>query len=373
MFNTTIKDLSTRADVANTEIKLFMLLIIETVSLFGNLFFIIAIFYRRATTKRSKTYHYLAYVSFTNIGVAIFVIPFPIVTLVRGEWVLGEQMCYFNAMMNSFWLTSCVFSITVLSVHKYFSIVMPLKRNSTTRQVIYRISSSLLLSFFISLVPFFNLNVSFRPVIGLCIIDFTSNKFVYIPFVMTFIYIIPMTINIVCHVRIYISLHKHDQRMRNNSFNHAEILRSQKKLINTLHIVFLSFVFSWTPFFIYSVLYLIKDGSHELDDFLVFAYIAGFSNSSQNPVIFIIRNVRIKDTWASIFRRKIPPKLSLVSTLSRSNLYYDDRRTSLFFLTPPENDGETFGNVEQEMFAARYSSFHSEEIRFESYSCSYLN
>ena len=149
MFDTNVRNIT--LPVQQDKVTLLVLVIIEVIGVVGNLLFLSVITFRRSLrTKRSRTYIYLAFVSIANIGLNLFVIPFAIVTRIYGMWKFNVGICYFNAFMNSVWFTSCVYSMTLLSLHKYFSIVRPLKYTAVT----FRIITTITISLIITAIPF---------------------------------------------------------------------------------------------------------------------------------------------------------------------------------------------------------------------------
>lgn len=369
MFNTSIEHHTYKVSDEGRYVKLIVLITLELVAFFGNLLFIFAVFYRRPIHKQTRTYIYLSFVSITNLGAAIFVIPFPIITLATGKWALGSEMCYFNGYMNSFWLTSCVYSITVLSVHKYFTIARPMLRNASYKPVAYRIFFTMILSVVVTTIPFAKNRVYFNPYTAQCAIKIDDVG--YVVYIILSSYFIPTFINVLVYWRIFIALEKHGRRLRFTTFYNANVMDAQKRMMKTLYLAFMSFIFSWTPFFIYAVLYVARDKSASSKYFLAIAYMAGFSNSAFNPLLFIFRNLQIKNCWLSVFKKKEMPKLALVPSLSRPNESFDDdRRTSYFgpelnFDFSTQNElRNNFGHSD-----VRLSSFKESneiEIKFES-------
>ena len=338
MFNTSIKGLTYNQVKDGGYTKLVLLIVIEVIAVVGNILFIVAIFSRRTIAKQTRTYIYLANVSITNLGVAIFVLPFPIISLATGKWSLGSKLCYFNGFMNSFWLTSCVYSLTLLSIHKYFSVVRPLHRSVSYKPVGYGILMFWLLALAVTVITFVESRVTFHPSLGHCSISFDEHKIIYIVFLICVVYIAPMTVNILAYWRMFVAVRNHGRRMRFTTFSNSYNIDSQKKVIKTLYLAFMSFVISWTPFFIYAILSMTDSSLSK--HFFIIAYMLGFSNSAQNPVIFILRNIRIqKKSSGKQFSR-----LSLVSSASRSqlplaslsSLHPDDRRSSAFYITTNE-------------------------------------
>ena len=120
MFNVTVRNLNDTLDMEGRVVALGFLVVNELFAIVGNLLFIYTAV-GCTGVKQPRTYTYMAYVSFTNLGVCLFVIPFKIITLSYKKWVLGSGLCYFNGLMIVVWLPLSVYSMTILCIHKYFS------------------------------------------------------------------------------------------------------------------------------------------------------------------------------------------------------------------------------------------------------------
>lgn len=318
MFNSTISFIEQNVSDKGRRQKLIILSMIDLISIFANGFFLLNVCVRMPIRRlESRTYIYFSYVSLTNLAIALFIMPFAVISFASGKWILGSGVCYFNGFMVSFCLTSCIYSITVLSIHKYLTVVWPMTAQATKyQQLFYRIGISILLSFTVSIIPFAESRVYFNTHTGLCAISFVKRKAFYTLFIVLTAYIIPTVINTIIYVRIFKALRKHGKRLSRNSLPNRISIKSQKETMRTLYMTFTLFMIGWTPFFVYAILFL-ADTKKVSNTFLILAYFCGFLNSMINPFVFIFRNMRIRRSWASIFKKREIPKVSLVPTLSR--------------------------------------------------------
>ena len=356
MFDTNARNITLQ--VQQDKVTLLVLVVIEVIGVVGNLLFLSVITFRRSLrTKRSRTYIYLAFVSIANIGLNLFVIPFAIVTRIYGMWKFNGGICYFNAFMNSFWFTSCVYSMTLLSLHKYFSIVRPLKYTAERKHVAFRIITTITISLIITTIPFMILNVTFSPVIAQCVVSLYTKKYSYVTFLLVVLFVGPLVMNIYIHVRINFSLKKHRKRMKFSSIYNARSLQSQQRITKTLHVVLFSFIISWTPFFIYAIVYTIDDESPISGKFMKMSYLIGFSNSAQNALIFIFRTINIKQMILSICMNRKERAILEYSGSGKAFVFDDDRRASLFIRS----------RIKKAVSYAISNTEKTEEVRFHSY------
>lgn len=319
MFNTSILYLSQPVSPKGRFAKIICLLVIDILAILGNSLFLSAACFKQPLRSQSRTYIYFSYVSLTSLITAIFVIPFPIVSLIYGKWPLGPGLCYFNGFMTTFCLTSCIYSITVLSIHKYATVVLPMQRQFSLNQTFYHCVTSFFLSLAITVVPFLESHVYFNPYTGICALAFDKRKTFYTVFIVCGSYAVPTLINVLIYVRIFHALRRHGLRLQFNTLYNRASLMAQKRTIHTMYMTFCSFIVGWTPFFVYAILY-VTDTVVSTSNLLVVAYFFGFSNSAANPLIFIFRNMRMRSSWKSIYTHKRIPKVKLVSTVSRYGL-----------------------------------------------------
>jgi 7 transmembrane receptor (rhodopsin family). len=345
MFNTSILYLTQPVSPKGRFAKITCLLIIDILAILGNSLFLSVACFKQPLRSQSRTYIYFSYVSLTSLTTAIFVIPFPIVSLIYGKWSLGPGLCYFNGFMTTFCLTSCIYSITILSLHKYTSVVLPMQRQFSLNQTFYHCVISFLLSLAITVVPFLESHVYFNPYTGICALSFVKRKTFYTVFIVFGCYAVPTIINISIYVRIFQALRQHGLRLQFNTLYNQASLMAQKRTVHTMYMTFGSFIVGWTPFFVYAILY-VTDTVQPNSNLLVVAYFCGFSNSAANPLIFIFRNMRMRSSWKSIRRNRRIPEVKLVSSVSRYGLNEPTSPTSVL------SGGSEFDFIENRFAAA---------------------
>lgn len=103
-----------------------LLCVIMLLALFGNLTLIVTIYYRKRL--RTRTNLFVLNLACADLGVASFCIPFSIVTCFSREWMFGKSLCQLNGFLNILFECSSLFTLTAISIEKYFSIVKPMDR-----------------------------------------------------------------------------------------------------------------------------------------------------------------------------------------------------------------------------------------------------
>ena len=108
-----------------------LLCVIMLLALFGNLTLIVTIYGRKKLRTRANLF--ILNLACADLGVALFCIPFSIITCFSREWILGNSLCQLNGFLNILFECSSLFTLTAISIEKYFSIVRPMDRVITTR------------------------------------------------------------------------------------------------------------------------------------------------------------------------------------------------------------------------------------------------
>lgn len=105
--------------------------IVMLVAIFGNMTLIVTIC--RTASLRTRTNMFILNQACADVGVALFCMPFSVVTCFTQGWVLGDGLCQLNGFMNILFEASSLFTLTAISIEKYFSIVKPMAVVITTR------------------------------------------------------------------------------------------------------------------------------------------------------------------------------------------------------------------------------------------------
>ena len=324
-------------------VEAILLIVIMLAGIIGNIMMCMVTF-RRRPFERSRTYTFLGNLAIAELGVSVFSIPFSIITSWKGKWVLGPQLCEINGFINAFLLAATVYSMTVISIHKYFTIVHPLKGHLTRKRVTFLITLSWVISFLCALWPLVGWSkFTYKPNTLQCglAIPTTKEDYSYYFFLAVVVYTIPTAVNVYAYTRIFKAIHQHRRRTRKFAIVEEVAVQAQKRLIITLCIVFISYVISWTPFGVYAAIQM--SGTEWRDEistnYLTAAYIFGFANCAHNPIIFAFRNGTFRQGFKNIITklvtccRKNKLKLSReLSAFSLASPYLNERRSSNWYI-----------------------------------------
>ena len=330
-------------------VQLTVLFLTLVVGFLGNALVVgVVIFHRQM---RTRTNIFLTQLAITGIGVCVFCIPFMITALIKQAWVFGEALCEFNGFIVPFWSASSIFTLTAVSIHKYFSIVKPLRKIITQRRTLIIIVAVWVSAFACSIGPILGwTGVVYESSSYMCGTRFPRNALdiSYTLFLVSVVYTFPIVAMIILYWRIINAVQSHCQRIRDTAIIDDRGILAQKKIIITLLFVLVAFIACWTPFLIYGILTLMTDASRLSRHFLRSAYICGFLYSVCNPIILGARNPRFRRgfkeliTFQRIRRPSLSPSGAGSSKQSEGDRptsadYLAERRCSVWFLSSSQN------------------------------------
>ena len=330
-------------------VQLTVLFLTLVVGFLGNALVVgVVIFHRQM---RTRTNIFLTQLAITGIGVCIFCIPFMITALINQAWVFGEALCEFNGFIVPFWSASSIFTLTAVSIHKYFSIVKPLRKIITPRRTLIIIVAVWVSALACSIGPILGwTEIVYESSSAMCGPRFPRNALdiSYTLFLVSVVYTFPIVAMIILYWRIINAVQSHCQRIRDTAIIDDRGILAQKKIIITLLFVLVAFIACWTPFLIYGILTLMTDASRLSRHFLRSAYICGFLYSVCNPIILGARNPRFRRGFKELitFQRIRRPSLSPsgVGSSKQSDAdrptsadYLAERRCSVWFLSSSQN------------------------------------
>lgn len=325
-------------------IQLVVLFVTLVAGFFGNALVAGVVVFNRQM--RTRTNILLTQHAATGMGVCLFCIPFMITALIKQSWILGESLCKLNAFLVPFWSSSSIFTLTVISIHKYFSIVKPLRRIITRKRTLLIIVVVWLSALVCSIGPILGWTaIVYKPSASMCGPRYPHNalEVSHTVFLLCVVYMFPSLTMVFLYWRIIRAVKLHCQRIRDTAIIDDRGILAQKKIIITLLFVLAAFVVCWTPFFIYGILTLVTDASRFSRHFLRSMYICGFLYSVCNPIILGARNPRFRRGFRELVTFRGFRKPSLTPTVSSpqkcesarrpSSDYLAEKRCSVWFMS----------------------------------------
>lgn len=308
------------------------LIIIMLVAIAANTMNIIVVY--RNSNMQTPRYMFIMNLAVGDLGVTLLSMPFSLVTCISRRWIMSDSLCQLHGFFGSFFFCVSIFTLTIMSIEQYYSLVKPLSRAITIRRAWYMIAAAWILSTILSIGPevgwgHFEYNSSTLSC-GVAFPRSTLEK-MYLLFLVLIAFVITLLIMAYAYIRILLAVRKHADRIARYTKGGLEVMRLQRRITYTLLLVLLVFILCWLPFVFLIVLATRNTSVKELPYGLgVAAYWCGFFNSSVNPIIFVIRNDRFREGYREILTEiwyglqcKRPPK---IQTPQMKKTWYLNRR-----------------------------------------------
>lgn len=125
--------------------------IVMLLAIFGNMTLIVTI--SRTPGLRTRTNMFILNQACADLGVALLCMPFSIITCFTHDWIFGDSLCQLNGFMNILFEASSLFTLTAISIEKYFSIVKPMTVVITTRLALTMLAMTWLTALALATIP----------------------------------------------------------------------------------------------------------------------------------------------------------------------------------------------------------------------------
>lgn len=105
-------------------------------------------------------------------------------------------------------------------------------------------------------------------------------------------YLLPTGVNMFAYWRSLRALSLHSSWVKRHTTDYNNIIKSERHVTKTLYVAFALYMFSWTPFFLLFILYVLNT-SHSNTTFQklrLAAFMTGNMSSALNPLVYLLRN-----------------------------------------------------------------------------------
>ncbi|XP_041366124.1 probable G-protein coupled receptor No9 isoform X2 [Gigantopelta aegis] len=272
-------------------------------SIVGNLMVITVVVRHRGM--RTRTNLFLVNLAVADFCVGAVAVPFAIVTLINGRWVLGDVLCQIDGFVNIFFLVASIHTLMYISIHKYYSITRPFSDSIQLNKVVLMMAATWIWAGIMGTITISGLNyVYYKPGTSQCGPSYPHDIKGYIHHGVTQVtcIFIPLSIMVFCYVRMFKEIREHSKRLQLNSTLEKDVVLSQQKRVAiTLFIVLACFVLCWIPYHIYaSYVSYRKDKAHFSEFVNPLAYMLGYMNSAFNPIIYAFRSPSFREGYKEI-------------------------------------------------------------------------
>ncbi|XP_064618680.1 G-protein coupled receptor 161-like isoform X1 [Lineus longissimus] len=145
-------------DPAQRGVLCTFMIVIFLASLIGNAL-VFVVFYRKQSLLTISN-RFILNLALTNFLMAVFVMPFCMVSTVTGDWVFGNAWCQIMGLLTTLLCAACILTLLVISLDRYCAIVTPLHYNMrmTTARSNYALAVVWVVSVVFSIPPIFGWN-----------------------------------------------------------------------------------------------------------------------------------------------------------------------------------------------------------------------
>ena len=207
----------------------------------------------------------------SNLIAAVFIMPFPIITCVTGEWIFGSTLrqkvgtCKFSAFLIVYNITVTTEGLVLVSFDRFFFIVKALqyKKYMTAKKAVIIVAVSWILAAILGVPPLFGFGkYEFAYSYGMCTIQWDNKpKFAFIIFVTYCIFIGSIIITSIWTF-IYTSKYLRSRSLRKSLLSthkqrNSLYVSQEKKLIGLFGMLLLVHLLCYSPLLIIALLHLI--------------------------------------------------------------------------------------------------------------------
>lgn len=315
--------------------KYSMYCIIFLISLIGNTM-VCFVICRRMKVK-SVTNYFIMNLAISDLLYTLCV-PFDVYATVNNAWPYGAIMCRVLWPAQTMTITVSGFTLTALSVTRFWAVVKPLQRQLSVKQ-----ASSVIALLWImatsSVIPYI-IYLKLTRSSGACDEEWPlhEQRKIYTASLLVIQYILPIVIIFICYLRIAYALTKGQTKTANRTLAKARG-KEARKVIKMLVIVTLTFAILTLPS---SIMWMWLDFGEADKKFTYFwdvmevLNVLDFLNCASNPIIYSFCN----ESFSREFRRQFGCVLS-VPSITSNNSYDSVKVTTAFGSSSPGNGHET--------------------------------
>ena len=286
--------------------------IVFVLALIGNSLVVIVIMRRRCM--RTVINMFILSLAVSDLLIVVFCIPFTLVETITIDWVLGSFMCRALNYIAMVAIVVSTLTLLVIAVERHHAICYPLRARmiKNPRRAGWLVAllwgiSMCLVSPLLFVLKVIEHTDSISDVIQLRSYKFCQeqwrsqqDKNHFTLFLVVFLYIIPLITMIILYLRVANQLWVRKAvapgDIPRSKASNACSLRYKKRATKMLITVVVLFAICWLPYHIVSLIrdftQLIDTGPNRL--MLAIVQLIGFSNSFNNPVVYVFLNENFK-------------------------------------------------------------------------------
>ncbi|XP_023225865.1 tachykinin-like peptides receptor 86C isoform X1 [Centruroides sculpturatus] len=257
---------------------------------------------------RTVTNYFLLNLSITDLLIATFNVVFNFIYMLRSHWPFGMTYCVISNFIANLSVSTSVFTMSAMSVDRFFAVVRPLKPRPQKRRILIVIviiwSSGILLSsptLIYSTTETYILPTGTRTLCFLIWPDGYSSlsitDYVYNIIFLFVTYVVPMIFMIVTYTWMGQNLWG-NKGIGELTVPQLEAVKSKQRVVKMFIVVVLLFAVCWLPYHVYFLYaYHHKDFQYTpyVQPIYLSIYWLAMSNSMYNPIVYYWMNKRFRN------------------------------------------------------------------------------
>lgn len=280
---------STAQTVAETSVCLLM----DVVSLVGNLLVCLAVY--RNIRLRTTTNLYIVALAISDLLSATFVMPLSAGVYIEGRWMYGQAVCELHAFFVNFVVFVTPSTMGVTAFNRYMRVVQTRHYDKIFSPKRSRLVLVMVWTLIASYVAIPRLTgwyeFGFIPGYTSChVISLTeSRKFVHYCIVVSFFFVFPFAVALICYYKVFKVTRQHNLVMvlaLGNNIQQGRRAVREVKINKSLSAVAMAFVLCWIPTAIIGLVSRFKKASDTPRDLQMVSVYLIYLSSAVNPFIY---------------------------------------------------------------------------------------
>ena len=256
---------------------------------------------------RTLTNMFVVALAVSDILISICCMPFTIATLIRGNWIFGENVCRFQGFAMFTLALASLLTMGTISISRYFRIVKPQKFIVLfTKRRIFMYIAAVWCAALVGSVPpilFQKGGYKFQPAKAMCMYTFYTN-IAYTVFIECVYISAPLSLITFCYIKVFYTVSQSNQVFSHE--NNPQQLRAnveEAKITKTLAAVMAGFTFCWIPILIMDYIDAARGGpTLPRQAYLAYGFLA-YLSSAINPVIYGVMNRQFRQEYKAILKK----------------------------------------------------------------------
>lgn len=305
---------------AQTAIEVTVTVLLFILAVCGNIVVCFAV-YKKSNLRTIPNAFFLN-LAVSSLLLALSQLPVLVNTIVREEWSFGESFCHFYAFLDIVLFATSLFTLTAISVNRYYKIVKPNRYGKFffKKSVIFQVALIWFSAIALCSGPFFGWGkYQFIPFKSLCSIAENSHSSFRITSSVLVCCCIFMTI--VCYIKIaqFVRHHRRRVMVQNKETQNEDPLQltragpsratrdpqelrgEEVHIAHTVSVIVVLFCLCWVPNMILDI--LVSRGVYVTREVRMFGVYMMFLDVVINPAVYIIRNREIRNMVKRLFCR----------------------------------------------------------------------